>query len=123
MGQPKEGIVWLGKSCEFCRIKKILPLFVRINEMNKNDQLFFQLLYIFHTSAMQSLGKLKNPVTDKIERNLEQAKHSIELLEMLKDITRGNLTAESDKALNGFLTELRLNYVDEMNKDASTVTQ
>jgi hypothetical protein len=84
--------------------------------MEKNDQLFIQLLYIFHASAMQALGKMKNPLTGKIERNLEQAKQSIEIFEMLKEKTVNNLSPESVKALDNFLTEIRLNYVDEMNK-------
>ena len=84
--------------------------------MDKNDQLFVQLLYIFHQSAMQGLGKIKNPVTDKVERQLEQAQQSIEMLEMIRERTKGNLTAEMTKMLDGFLTELRLNYVDESNK-------
>ena len=84
--------------------------------MDKNDQLFVQLLYLFHQSAMQALGKIKNPVTDKIERNLDQASQSIEMLEMMRDKTKGNISAEMAKMLEGFLTELRLNYVDEVNK-------
>ncbi|MGD0709604.1 MAG: DUF1844 domain-containing protein [Bacteroidales bacterium] len=84
--------------------------------MEKNDQLFIQLLYIFHASAMQALGKMKNPLTGKIERNLEQAKQSIEIIEMLKEKTANNLSPESAKAMENFLTEIRLNYVDEMNK-------
>ena len=85
--------------------------------MNKNDQLFIQLVYIFHSSAMVAMGKLKNPATDKIERDLEQAKQSIDLLEMIRDKTNGNLSSESQRTLDGFLTELRLNFVDEKNKD------
>ncbi|MBK6445029.1 MAG: DUF1844 domain-containing protein [Bacteroidetes bacterium] len=85
--------------------------------MNKNDQLFIQLVYIFHSSAMVAMGKLKNPATDKIERDLEQAKQSIDLLEMIRDKTNGNLSSELQRTLDGFLTELRLNFVDEKNKD------
>lgn len=84
--------------------------------MEKNDQLFIQLLYIFHASAMQALGKMKNPLTGKIEKNLEQARQSIEIIEMLKAKTANNLSPESAKALDNFLAEIRLNYVDEMNK-------
>jgi hypothetical protein len=84
--------------------------------MEKNDQLFIQLLYIFHASAMQALGKMKNPLTGKIDKNLEQARQSIEIIEMLKAKTINNLSPESTKALDNFLTEIRLNYVDEMNK-------
>jgi len=85
--------------------------------MEKNDQLFIQLLYIFHASAIQAMGKVKSPITGKIEKNLEQAKQSIEMLEMLKGKTANNLSPELSKALETFLTELRLNYVDEINKN------
>jgi hypothetical protein len=85
--------------------------------MEKNDQLFIQLLYIFHASAMQALGKIKNPISGNIEKNLEQAKQSIDMMEMLKLKTANNLSEEMIKALDTFLTEVRLNYVDEMNKN------
>jgi len=65
---------------------------------------------------MQALGKMKNPLTGKIDKNLEQARQSIEIIEMLKAKTINNLSPESTKALDNFLTEIRLNYVDEMNK-------
>jgi len=85
--------------------------------MEKDDQLFIQLLYIFHSSAMQALGKLKNPITGKIEKNLDQAKQSIDMLKMLKEKTANNLTPELTRALDSFLTEVKLNYVDEVNKN------
>lgn len=85
--------------------------------MNKEEQLFAQLLYIFHSSGMQGLGKVMNPVTNKIDRNLEQAKQSIDMLEMLRDKTKGNLSPESERLLSQFLSDLRLNYVDEVNSN------
>lgn len=81
--------------------------------MDKNDQLFASLLYLFHTSGMQGLGKLMNPVTQKTEKNLEHAKESIEMLEMLKQKTQDNLSADLSRLLDQFLSDLRLNYVDE----------
>ena len=81
--------------------------------MDKNDQLFASLLYLFHSSGMQGLGKLMNPVTQKTEKNLEHAKESIEMLEMLKQKTQGNLSADLSRLLDQFLSDLRLNYVDE----------
>jgi hypothetical protein len=81
--------------------------------MDKNDQLFASLIYLFHTSGMQGLGKLMNPVTQKTEKNLEHAKESIEMLEMIKQKTQGNLSADLSRLLDQFLSDLRLNYVDE----------
>jgi len=85
--------------------------------MEKNDQLFIQLLYIFHASAMQALGKIKNPINGKIEKNLEQAKQSIEMIEMLKEKTKNNLSVELNNAIDKFLAEIRLNYVDEIGRN------
>lgn len=85
--------------------------------MDKSDQLFIQLLYIFHTSAMQAMGKLKNPITDKVEKNMEQAKQAIEMLEMIKEKTKNNLSENLSKAVDSFLSEARLNYVEEVNKN------
>lgn len=82
--------------------------------MDKNDQLFASLLYLFHTSGMQGLGKLMNPVTQKTEKNLEHAKESIDMLEMIKQKTEGNLSSELSRLLDQFLSDLRLNYVDEV---------
>ncbi len=88
--------------------------------MDRKDQLFGSLLYIFHSAAMQGLGKLINPVTNKTEVNLEQAKESIEMLEMLKEKTQGNLSPDLSRLLDQFLTDLRLNYIDEQKKNQIT---
>ena len=84
--------------------------------MEKHDQLYFNLLLTWHQSAMAALGKINNPVTGKMERNLEQAKAMIDMLEMLHVKTKGNITEEMDKTQNMMLSELRLNFVDEQSK-------
>jgi hypothetical protein len=66
---------------------------------------------------MIALGKIASPLTQKIERNLEQARFTIDLLGMLEAKTAGNRTEEESRALKTVLTELRLNYIDEMEKD------
>ena len=83
--------------------------------MEKNYQLFMQLLYMFHTSAMQGLGKMADP-TGKVNKNLEYVSQTIDLMEMLKDKTKGNISEDIEKVLEGMLSELRLNYVDEKAK-------
>jgi hypothetical protein len=83
----------------------------------KNSSMFFSLVFTFQAAAMQQMGKLKNPINDKIERDLQQAQLSIDMLDMLEEKTRGNLSEEETKYLKGVLQELKLNYVDEMAKE------
>jgi len=90
--------------------------------MEKNDQLLMQLIYMFHTSAMQGLGKIADP-TGQVSRNLEYVSQTIDLMEMLKVKTKGNVTDEIEKLLDGMLSELRLNYGDEKAKPENKVEQ
>jgi hypothetical protein len=55
-------------------------------------------------------------VTDKVERNLDAARNAIDMLEMLEVKTRGGVTEEERRFLSQVLKEVRLNYVDEVNK-------
>ena len=86
--------------------------------MEKHDQLFLQLLYLMHHTAMQELGKIASPVSGKVERDLKKAQQAIDMLEMLKEKTKGNLSKELDKTQEMMLSELHLNYIDETNKKA-----
>ena len=82
----------------------------------KHAMLFARLVFMLHAAAMQYLGKIKNPVTDKVERDLPSAQGMIDTLEMLESRTKGNLTQEEARMLTQILQELRLNYVDESQK-------
>jgi uncharacterized protein YjaG (DUF416 family) len=88
-----------------------------------NELLFMQLVMQNQQIAMMSMGKLKHPVSDKIERNLELAKISIDTLDMLKIKTKGNLSSYEEKYLEEVIRELKLNYVDEVNKDQKEKSQ
>ena len=90
--------------------------------MEKNDQLLMQLIYMFHTSAMQGLGKIADP-TGQVTRNLDYVSQTIDLMKMLKVKTKGNITDEIEKLLDGMLSELRLNYVDEKAKPENKVVE
>ena len=82
----------------------------------KNQILFGQIVLMFHGLAMSQMGKIKNPMTDKVERDLAGAQGTIDILDMLKEKTKGNLTAEEEGFLSNTLKELKLNYVDEAGK-------
>ena len=59
-----------------------------------------------------NLGLFENPLTGKREVNLEQAKYSIDLLQILQDKMRDNLTDEEDKLMSAILYDLRMRYVE-----------
>ncbi len=85
-----------------------------------HDQLFMGLVFSLHGAAWSQLGKTANPMTGKIERDIMQARQTIDMLEMLQQKTSGNLTTDEKRMLDHFLYELRLNYVDELKKEEQT---
>ncbi len=88
-----------------------------ISNDQKNEILFLQLIMTFETAAWQQMGKIKNPLTDKIERDLNQAQLSIDMLDMIKAKTLGNLTDNEVRVLDKAVSELKLNFVDELEKE------
>ena len=89
------------------------------NQLNKEDQLFIHLVNTFVQSAWISLGKVKNPVSDELERNLEQASYYIDLLDMLQTKMKGNLSEWEEQYILHSLSELKLNFIDEKKKSGS----
>ncbi len=85
-------------------------------ETPEENPLFYQVVLTFHTAAWQQMGKVVNPFTQKSEVNLEAASLSIDMLDMLRSKTKGNLTPEEDKFLERVLSDLKLNYIEELKK-------
>jgi hypothetical protein len=83
----------------------------------KNAAMFMQLVLTFQTAAWQQMGKIKNPLTDKVERDLNQARFSIDILEMIRAKTKGNLSEPEQQIINRAVSDLQLNYVAEFDKD------
>jgi hypothetical protein len=64
------------------------------------------------STALIHLGDTVNPETGRTERNLELARQSMDLLSMLREKTRGNLTEDEEKLFSTLLTDLRLRFVE-----------
>ena len=77
----------------------------------RNSQLFISIIYTFQMQAMMQMGKLKNPITEKVEKDMDSAQMSIDLLDMLKEKTKNNLTEEEERFLTQVLSDLKLNFV------------
>ena len=80
------------------------------------QQLFDQLISSLVHSAWVYLGKIKNPMNDKLEKNVEQASVQIDMLDMLFKRMTGNMSEEEDKYLGHVIRELKMNFVEENNK-------
>jgi len=64
------------------------------------------------SSALIHLGDMEPPGEDAKRRDLPMAKHTIDLLTLLRQKTKSNLTPEEDKLLESLLYDLRLRYVE-----------
>lgn len=83
----------------------------------QQDQLLLMMLIQQHQQiAMIGMAKIKNPATDKPERDLKSAKFAIDTLMMLQKFTDGNLPKELKNYLNQTLNNLRLNFAEENKK-------
>lgn len=63
------------------------------------------------SSALIHLGDAPNPETGAASVNLVLARQSLELLDLLRQKTRGNLTVEEEQLFTTLLTDLRLRFV------------
>ncbi|MEP0006701.1 MAG: DUF1844 domain-containing protein [Balneola sp.] len=90
----------------------------------QQDQLLCMMLIQQHQQiAMMGLGKLQNPATGEMEKDLSSAKYAIDTLNMLDKYTKGNLPQELKGFLDQTLTTLRLNYADEKKKGESAPSE
>jgi hypothetical protein len=75
---------------------------------------FSSLLFSLSSSAFVSLGAIPDPNTGKVEKNLPLVKQTIDLLGLLRDKTRNNLTQEEEALFDHLLYDLRMSYVREV---------
>lgn len=85
--------------------------------MAEANELFHYFVLQQQMAAMMYLGKMVRPDTGQIDRNLDAAKFTIDLLGMLEEKTKGNLTAEESQLLQQVVTTLRLNFIDERKRE------
>lgn len=83
---------------------------------SRQAALFLQLVLGLQQSGMMSLGKLMNPITRRIDRNLDLARDTIDTLAAIEARSRGNLEPDEARVLQQVLSELRMNYIDEVKK-------
>lgn len=80
------------------------------------EMVFPAFLLSLNTSALIHMGLLPIPGTEQVEKNIQMAKQTIDLLRVIQEKTKGNLTKEESDLLENMLFELRMKYV-ELSKE------
>ena len=72
---------------------------------------FSSFLLSLSSSTLLHLGEIADPQSGEKKKDLVLAKQSIDIINLLKDKTKGNLTQEEEKLLEHLLYDLRMRFV------------
>jgi hypothetical protein len=68
------------------------------------------------TQALMHLGEIANPLSGQEEKDVSVAKQMIDIVGMLQEKTRGNLSEGEAKLIEDILFDLRMRYVEAVKK-------
>ena len=88
-----------------------------------NELLFISFVSLLYNSGIQQLGKIMNPVTGKIHKDIAGASSTIELLKMIKVKTGGNLSDREKGMLDSSISNLQMNYVEELELEKKKTSE
>lgn len=80
---------------------------------------FASFVMMLTNNVMVFLGQAPNPLTQQPQVDLAQAQHAIDIIMMLREKTRGNLTAEEERFLQDLLPQLQMAYVQAKQQGTS----
>ncbi len=83
---------------------------------------FSSLVLTLASSAWVGMGKIADPITGEVKKDLKGVKYTIDTLIMLREKTRGNLTEDEEKVLNNLISELQANYAETVFSDKKEET-
>lgn len=72
---------------------------------------FTTLVVSMGASALMCLGGITDADSEKREKNLKLARHTIDMIEMLEEKTKGNLTSTESKVITDLLSDLKMRYI------------
>jgi len=77
---------------------------------------FSTFIFSLFSSALIQLGDMADPITGSMDPNLVSAKQTIDILDIMREKTEGNLTEEEGKLLENASAELKWKYIDTIKK-------
>jgi hypothetical protein len=76
---------------------------------------FSSIVFPFYTQALIKLGLMEDPLKSEAAENLEFAKRLIDILDLLKTRTQGQLQPDEETFLESCLAQLKMNYMTKAN--------
>lgn len=80
---------------------------------------FMTIVQMYQIEGMVAIGKMLNPGTNTITKNIDHARFVIDLLDILFQKTNGNLDADEKRFLENTLSTLRLNFLEEFGNPSA----
>ena len=71
------------------------------------------------TQALVQMGQIESPITGKKEKNLQEARYTIDILGIIEEKTKGNLENDEARLLRSVLYDLRMHYVEAAKDEKS----
>ena len=88
----------------------------KTNQYPMPDVTFSTFIASLSSSGLVHLGEIAEPSTGQKQINVQMAKHTIDIIGLLQEKTKGNLTADEEKLIQHVLTDLRMRYVAALKK-------
>ncbi len=83
---------------------------VRKNVLPKVD--FSGFVLSIYSSGLVQLGKVEDPSSGEVKKDLTMAKYTIDMMAMLSEKTKGNLNKDEENLMRALLSEIRMAYVE-----------
>ena len=75
---------------------------------------FSSFIFSISTTVLMDLGEIEHPIDKEKKVNIKMAKHSIDVLDMIKDKTKGNLSEQEGALIENIVTDLKLRYCEKI---------
>jgi hypothetical protein len=78
---------------------------------------FTTLIMSLASSALVSMGRVPDPATGTVQKNFVFAHQNIDIIHLLQEKTRGNLSADEERLVEQILYELRMSYISALKDE------
>ncbi len=72
---------------------------------------FATFVFSLSSTALVALGEMQDPIAKETNKNIPVAKQMIDVINMLKEKTKGNLTKEEEELITSLCSELKMKYI------------